>query len=539
MKKRIGLVLAVIVTVLAAAYIGMAAFFQSHFCFGTTIDGIAVGGCSTAKVEKLITEEIEGYVLTLIEREEQTETITGSAIGVKPVFHGEIDELLAGQNGFAWAKILFQKQELELCKTVSYDEEKLDQVLSELVCMQSDNQRMPVNASCSGYSAENGYTLVPADYGTTIQKTALKEAIVGAVDALNEELDLSESGCYVEPVVGDDDKKLLALIDELNRYAGTKITYDFGEKQEILDGETISTWISAVDYETVVDEEAVRDYVGNLAKTYNTAYKPKTLMTSYGKEVTIANGSYGWRIDTEGETAQILEDLKKGDAIDREPVYSQTANSHGENDYGDSYVEINLTAQHLFVYKDGNLVVESDFVSGNVSKGHASPTGAYGITYKTTDAVLRGADYETPVKYWMPFAGDVGMHDATWRSSFGGNIYKTNGSHGCINLPLSVAETIYNTVDKGYAVLVYTLPGTESSAMVQQDAQTVVDLINSIGPVTLESETVITSARNLYNALPDSGKINVGNYDVLVAAEAALAQLKAAAAQPPAEQAGM
>ena len=218
-------------------------------------------------------------------------------------------------------------------------------------------------------------------------------------------------------------------------------------------------------------------------------------------------------------------------------MYSQTANSHGENDYGDSYVEINLTAQHLFVYEEGKLVVESDFVSGNVAKGHGSPTGAFAVTYTTTDAVLRGEDYETPVKYWMPFAGDVGMHDATWRRSFGGNIYKTNGSHGCINLPLSVAKTIYETIDKGDPVLVYTLPGTESAAMVQQDAQNVIDLINSIGPVTLESEPVITTARNLYNALPDSGKVYVGNYDVLVAAEAALEQLKAAG--PPVEQAGM
>ena len=170
--------------------------------------------------------------------------------------------------------------------------------------------------------------------------------------------------------------------------------------------------------------------------------------------------------------------------------------------------------------------MESDFVSGNVSKGHDTPTGAYGLTYKTTDAVLRGQDYETPVKYWMPFAGDVGMHDATWRKTFGGSIYKTNGSHGCINLPLSVAEKIYNTIDKGYAVMVYTLPGTESAAAQKADAATVVAQIDAIGVVTLDSETAITSARNLYDALSEQAKAYVTNYDVLVAAEASLAALK-------------
>lgn len=532
MKKHIGLVIASVITAVAVCYVAFALFFQSHFCFGTTIDGIAVGGRSAAKVEDLMKEEMEGYSLKLIEREENVETISGNSIGIAPVFNGEVEELLKKQNGFEWIVTLFQKEELELEKVVSFDEEALDKVLDDLSCMKRENQRMPVDAAYSGYSSGEGYTLIAADYGTTIDKAAFKAAVSEAVTVLAEELDMSESGCYVEPKVPDDDKELLALIDALNCYAGTTITYDFGEKSEVLDGEIIHTWLSEKNGKVVVDEEAVLAYVKELGKSYNTAYKPKTLKTSYGTDVTISNGSYGWRIDNDGETAQILEDLKTGECIEREPVYFQTANSHGENDYGDSYVEINLTAQHLFLYKDGKLVIESDFVSGNVAKGHSSPTGAYGLTYKTRDAILRGEDYETPVSYWMPFAGDVGMHDATWRKSFGGNIYKTNGSHGCINLPLSVAQTIYNNIDKGYAVLVYTLPGTESSAIQKQDAASVVSLIDSIGPVTLESETAIATARNLYDALPEAAKGYVTNYEVLTAAEAALAQLQTEVQQP-------
>ena len=531
MKKKIGIAAAVILGILAVCYIGFAVFFQSHFCFGTTIDGIEAGGCSIAKVEQLIEEEIGGYELTLVEREDQTETITASQIGAAPVFHGEIEELLADQNAFAWPGILFGKSALELEKTVAFDDTKFSGTIEALSCMQEENQRKPVDASCSGYSAADGYTLVPADYGTTIDETALKNAVAEAVEGLEDTLDLEKSGCYVDPAVGDDDKDLLAVIDELNQYVASTVTYDFGDQKEVVDGSTISEWLSVLDGELEVDEEAVLDYVKGLAKTYNTAYKPKTLKTSYGPEVTISNGAYGWKIDTEGEVAQLLEDIKSGKSVEREPVYSQTANSHGENDYGNSYVEINLTSQHLFVYKNGSLVVDSDFVSGNLSKGHGSPTGAFIVTYTTTDAVLRGEDYATPGKSWMPFAGDVGMHDASWRKSFGGNIYKTNGSHGCINLPTSVAKTIYNTIEKGWPVLVYTLPGTESAAQLQQDAQTVIDLINSIGEVTADSETVIASARSQYDALPDSTKANVTNYDVLVAAEAALAQIKAAGEQ--------
>ena len=107
------------------------------------------------------------------------------------------------------------------------------------------------------------------------------------------------------------------------------------------------------------------------------------------------------------------------------------------------------------------MVLESDFVSGSAARGFDTPAGIYGITYKERNATLAGQGYRTPVSYWMPFNNNIGMHDASWRSSFGGNIYKTNGSHGCINLPYSVAEEIYGYVEKGTPVICYYLPGTE------------------------------------------------------------------------------
>lgn len=528
-KTRTVLCIAIPLTVLAVAYVAFAAFFQRHFCFGTTIDGISVGGYGVEKVEEIIRQEVESYSLRLVLREDAAEEIAGEDISLVPVFQGEIEELLERQNGFSWIAAWIRKEKLELERAVSYDEEALKQSVKQLSCMKKENQREPEDAGITEYSGEKGYELKPADYGTAINEDALVKAVEEAVTVLADELDVEGAGCYENPEILDDNKKLLSCIDQMNQYAATVIHYDFGEKSETLDGDTIHTWLSAEDNEVQIDREAVEEYVKELGKKYNTAYQPKEFETSYGKTVTISTGFYGWQIDREEEIRQILADMEQGGTIDREPVYAQRANSHGEKDYGDSYVEINLTAQHLFLYKDGALVVESDFVSGKVSNGNATPTGAYGLTYKTMNAVLRGADYETPVKYWMPFAGDVGMHDATWRSKFGGNIYKTNGSHGCINLPLSVAEKIYAAIDKGYAVLVYELPGTESKAVQQQDATAVINMINTIGTVTLESEPVITGARNLYNALPDSAKAYVTNYDILVAAEAALAALKAGA----------
>ena len=454
-KKKIFVIVGAVVACLAVVYVGFGIFFQSHFCFGTTIDGIKAGGKSVEKVEQLITEEIDSYVLNLAEREDGSESISGESIQIAPVFNGEVEELLNGQNGFAWVVTLFKHDNLELAKVVTFDEDALDSQIDQLNCMQASEQREPVDATVSAYTAD-GYSLVPADYGTTIDKNKFKKAVEDSILVLADELDLDEADCYVKPEIEDDNEKLLAVIDEMNSYVGTTITYDFDVAKEVLDGERISEWLSVDDdLNLVVDEEGVRSFVKELASEYNTCYKPKELKTSYGSTVTISNGPYGWKINNSEEVAQILDDLKAGKKVEREPVYAQTANSHGENDYGNSYVEINLTAQHLFLYKDGVLVTESDFVSGNVSKGYTTPPGLFSLTYKQRDATLKGQGYASPVKFWMPFNGGIGFHDATWRSKFGGTIYQNSGSHGCVNLPPEKAKLLYDLVYKGIPVICY------------------------------------------------------------------------------------
>lgn len=526
--KKTGRKIIILITAVAVVYVGVALFFQNRFCFGTSIGGIAVGGRNAAGVERLIREKVENYSLALYGRDNVSNQIEGKDISLEPIFQGEVEQLIQEQKGYRWILILIKGEELHLSQKVAYDEDALSDLINEMPFVTDRRQRAPINATYSSYSEKDGYTLVPADYGNKIDVDALNREVKVAIEQLETEIDLSERGCYVAPEVGDDDAGLLTLLEDLNRYVGTVITYELGDEAEVLDAQTISTWLGDENGVIAVDEEAVLTYVKDLARKYNTAYRPKELETSYGETVTITNGFYGWRIDNALEVEQILVDLQEGKHVTREPVYAQTANSRGEHDYGDSYVEINLTAQHLFLYKDGELIIETDFVSGNVANGNATPTGAFGITYKTRDAVLRGDDYATPVTYWMPYAGDVGMHDATWRRNFGGNIYKTNGSHGCVNLPVSAAKEIYEVVEKGYPVLVYTLPGTESVDAMQQDAAHVVTLIDTIGPVTLESETIIVAARNLYNALPSTAKGFVTNIDTLIAAEATLEQLKAA-----------
>ena len=173
--------------------------------------------------------------------------------------------------------------------------------------------------------------------------------------------------------------------------------------------------------------------------------------------ITVPGGDFGWWMDRATTAGELCERLKNLEGGDFEPVYFGTGLGYktGGNDIGTSYVEVDLDAQHLYVYKDSDLVEESDFVSGSLMKGNGTPVGTYGITYKERDATLVGENYSSSVSYWMPFNGNVGMHDASWRNEFGGHIYYMSGSHGCINLPKSKAEKIYSIVEKGEPVVVF------------------------------------------------------------------------------------
>lgn len=530
-NKKVIITVCAIVVGLLAIYFGMAFYFTSHFYFRTTINGVDVSGKSIVAAKETIQKSMDEYELIITERDGTTESITGSDFDLETTWNNEIDVFLSTQNGFSWIVKLLEPDQHSSKMYISFDEEKLNTLLKNLPCMAADKQIAPESAAISEYSEKEGYQLIPSVAGSQVNYAAFYGKVNEYIRGMKTELNMEEAVCYVLPEVMDDDEKLLAAIEQLNKSLETMITYQVGESTQVLDAAVFQPWLVVNEQmEVSIDEEQLSAYVKELASTYNTCYGAKKLMTSYGVEVTIPNSHYGWKVDNKAEKEAITASIMAGEQITRDLNYSMTANSHEGNDYGNSYVEINLTAQHLFMYVDGVLVVETDFVSGNLSKAYHTPTGAYGLTYKERNATLNGEDYSTPVNYWMPFAGNVGMHDATWRGSFGGSIYKRNGSHGCVNLPLSAAKIIFENISDNFPVLVYELPGTQSPKGIAQDqAYAVIDLINAIGPVGLHSEPAIQWARANYDMLSDTAKAYVTNYQLLLDSEYILAVLKAQA----------
>ncbi|MDD2960132.1 MAG: L,D-transpeptidase family protein [Lachnospiraceae bacterium] len=255
-----------------------------------------------------------------------------------------------------------------------------------------------------------------------------------------------------------EDEAVQEVLSRINRYCSTFVEYEFGNQDEILDGTTIVEWIQ---YDTLtgtlsVSEDKIKEYIAGLAKKYDTCQKPREFQTSLGDWVTVEGGSYGWLLDQEREANVLEHMIRYGARRKRIPNFAQTAAGWTHSDLGDTYVEVDLTSQHVWLYVDGVQELSTDCVTGTYTMdSRRTPSGTYTIYYMQSPAVLKGADYTSPVSYWMAFNGGIGLHDANWRGNFGGDIYMYDGSHGCINLPTEAAATLYNYAYYGMPVICY------------------------------------------------------------------------------------
>lgn len=522
-SKRAWIIAGILIAALLALYIILGFYFQSHFFFRTFINGVPASGASVQTVKERLANRIDDYVFTVVEEDGSEESIDGKSIRISAkTDSGEIEAFLGEQNAMLWPQSLFTQTDYVGKRLVTYDASALKDKVAAMHCVNRTGFTQEKDAT---YKIEGDkFVGVPEVYGTRIDADDFSKRVGAEVKNLNETLDLQKDECYKQPDLKMDSDEFKALLDNLNEAIDMNIEYEAGET---VSKEEMADWLDVAKDGTVsYDESKVEAFVAKMAKKYNTYGKDKTLQTSYDKQVKVPGGNYGWQIDEKAELKTLLSDLEAKKDVRRDFEYSHTAATHGDTDYGDSYVEVCLSSQHLFLYVNGKQVLDSPFVSGNIAKGRGTHVGAYSIAYKKEKAVLKGADYQTPVDYWMPFNGGEGLHDAKWRSSFGGNIFRGGGSHGCVNLPHSVAKQIFGYVDKGFPVLVYSFGGTDNLVSpAVAAAYTVIDVINSIGEVTPEKAPIVANARARFNALSAEGKAHVSNLAVLEQAEMALGMM--------------
>lgn len=456
-RKKRGIIigcLAGTVFVLLMIYFGLALYFKNHFIFRTEINGWKVGGMSAEKVEEKIAENVEDYLLTVFDRDGEKYHIYGKEIACKYVPDGGVIKILQKQNSFGWVSSVFKNKEEKATLTMEYQEDLLADAVSALNCFQEENIIEPKDAQI--VLGEKGYDIKPEIMGNHMIYENVLEKVKSAVASGKESITLADED-YQNPEYTEKSKEVTDAMETINKYLKTTIKYEIPDSEEVIDSDQIEKFIQVGEnFEVGINEKEVGDYVQGLASKYNTYADVRSFKTSSGDTVEIGGGDYGWIVNKVAEAEQIKADLEEGKTVSREPMYSQRAFVEGLNDIGNTYIEIDYTKQHLWYYEKGALVTECDIVSGNISRNNGSPDGVFKIVYKDSPAVLKGEDYESNVSYFMPYAYNVGIHDASWRNGkFGEQIYKTNGSHGCINVPLEAAKSIYEKAKVGTPVIAF------------------------------------------------------------------------------------
>lgn len=446
-------ILAVLLILLLGGYLWRGLYYGKHFFPGTELNGVDASGLTVDEAEDKVAKEVADYMLTVKTRDGDKYQIIGPDIDYTYVSGTEIADILADQKNMMWLTD-GKGTANDLDVSATFSEEKLRTLVSKLDCFSEEKIVKPQDAYLN--ETEDGYEIVPEVAGNQLDEEAVQKLVRDAVDAGDEELTLPDE-VYAEPSVHTDDEQLQKSLSRINAYLDTTINYDVGESGEVLDRKTIRDWITvSEDFQVSFDESKIDGYVQYLASKYNTFGDVRKFKTTQGDVVEIGGGDYGWVINKEKEKEQLLSEIDSGQTINREPVFTQTALVKSETyDLPDTYIEVDYTNQHMYYYKDGKLKLDSDVVTGNISRSNGSPDGIYKIVYKQSPATLVGEGYQSEVQYFMVFAYNVGLHDASWRSEFGGEIYKTSGSHGCVNMPAKNAKKLYGMLESGTPVIAY------------------------------------------------------------------------------------
>ena len=466
--KKPVLICGIVVLVLLIVYLAGMLYYNDKFLNGTMINGSDVGGMTLQKANDQLSKKVNGQSLKLIFNDGQSEVLQSAQLGVSYNKDNSLNQLMKNQNKWAWFIGFFKNEKNTLTDLIQISDENLTNGIASMEHAKEENQIAPTDAYIQ--YKDGSFSIIEETLGSKFNTEELVKNIKVALSEGKQQLDVTKANGYVKPQVYKDDQDLNNQLKAANEYCLSAITYTTPKGKEIaLDGSTLITWLSKQDDGSYKKDESVfkeklTAFVKELASQYNSIGATRTFTGKDGQSHTVSGGTYGFRVSTDSEVSALLKMINENKSENnRIPEHTGQLPSGENGGLGTTYLEINITKQHLWFVKDGSVVLESDFVSGKESDPtRLTPSGTYYIYNKERNRVLRGTkqpngkyEYESPVSYWMPFNKGIGLHDASWRSTFGRDIYINSGSHGCINLPTGFAGSLYSQIYVNLPVVVY------------------------------------------------------------------------------------
>lgn len=449
------------VVFLIVLYLLVTVYYMNVFPAGIIINGHYCTGLSTKQVDALLQKDGENYSFTIHSADKEDETVFAEDIDYQCSFQEQLNALLENQHPILWGYYLLAHQNVDLDGKVSFDHQKVIDFVKSSSTYQDAVQRK--NPTVKIVKTDDGYVLRDDTIHAIDTEILVNEALK-RVALAERQMDTTEAVFekkYQESANMKETKALFEKIDSaqsvLIKYCmdGSELTIGKNEIAGFLETDQKGNFVLDDLGDLTISQNAVYNYTQKISDTFDTAYKDRSFQKTDGGTVFVNSGEYGFTVDRDAETNQIVSSVLYGISQSREPFPQITNLDIGDGKIGDTYIEVDMSKQMLYYYVDGELFLETDVVTGAVKRGRGTPQKICYVYAKQKNRTLKGANYSAFVNFWMPVSGNIGLHDAKWRKEFGGEIYKNSGSHGCINLPKEAAEKIYDQVTIGTPVIMY------------------------------------------------------------------------------------
>ena len=485
--RAVLILITTIILMLGLFYIGLAYYYSHSFpmadsdnasvkagercyTYGTYINGIYATGMTPDQVEEEIEKNYELVDTAVIMIDGQSYRLSLRDMDYDFDFHEPLYEALRKQNPLLWGKALFGSgYSISVSAACSFDEEAFNEAFDLLSL---DEVLKDSGEIYIFFDEEEGYELFDGKKNS-YDIEAIRQKVRDSLSVGTSYIEIGDE-CRKDYEYTDKELRLIEYYELLKEKTDHDLSYAFGRERlsmkgagfaalysdnEIKDKITASMVnsdlsVNGIDFE--VDEERARDFLTEYLDEYNT-YHNKYFKCHDGSYVYVTAGNYGNEIDLDTE-AKWLTDYLKGEHEERvrTPEYLHEANTREKDDFGDTYIEIDLDEQHMWYYVDGATYVDTNIVSGSRYNGsHTSPRVVY-VYSIIPDKWLNGPTWHCFVHYWVAIQGSIGIHDASWRTAWDDSQYlKNNGSHGCINTPTEDMQKLFERVEVGTPVIVY------------------------------------------------------------------------------------
>ena len=424
----------------------------------TYIGPVLVSQMNDEVADLRVHEYLNKQKLILFEQKEEIMEVEVSQLNPRVSnIKANVQEAIIKQNALVWPLYYFKTTNImnDFEEKIEYDLLSLEEVVNHLGF---DMKQRASSQDARVVKEGTTFKIQPEVYGKQVNAKSLAAGISESLASRKSTLDLENA--YIQPQITEKSQKIQEQMTKIDKMLETKLTLEFADVSVEIPTDKIVSWINIDDYGVLeISLEQIEKYIEEINSQYAGRYQTHEFQSTYQGQVTVQPGTFGWYIDPHQEAQNILEDIKNGVEIIREPTIGG-AGYEEEDEFGPHYVEVDLANQMMLIYRDQELVLETPIVSGQT--GTDTIPGAYQVWNKESPSVLVGynpryeREYQQPVSYWIAFDDQAqGIHDANWQGSFGGETYRYSGSLGCINTPPSIMGQVYDLIDYGMPVIIF------------------------------------------------------------------------------------